>query len=111
MHTWFGSHIHSYHFTGRGCKLICKLKEARGIDRTSLLRREAEGRILQTTPVISIVDDDKAVRLALGSLIRSFGWQAHMYESAEEFLSSGQAAHTACLISDIRMPGMWYRDA
>jgi FixJ family two-component response regulator len=29
-----------------------------------------------------------------------------MYESAEEFLSSGQAAHTACLISDIRMPGM-----
>jgi len=29
-----------------------------------------------------------------------------MYESAEEFLSSGQAAHTSCLISDIRMPGM-----
>jgi FixJ family two-component response regulator len=106
VHTWFGSHIHSYHFTGRGCKLICKLKEARGIDRTSPLRREVEGRILQATPVISIVDDDKAVRLALGSLIRSFGWQAHMYESAEEFLSSGQAAHTTCLISDIRMSGM-----
>jgi len=29
-----------------------------------------------------------------------------MYESAEEFLSSGQAAHTTCLISDIRMSGM-----
>ena len=29
-----------------------------------------------------------------------------MYESAEEFLASGQAAHTACLISDIRMAGM-----
>jgi FixJ family two-component response regulator len=61
---------------------------------------------LKTTPVVSIVDDDRAVRLALGSLIRSFGWQARMYESAEEFLASGQAAHTSCLISDIRMPGM-----
>ena len=61
---------------------------------------------MQTPPVVSIVDDDTAVRLALGSLIRSLGWQALMYESAEEFLASGQAAHTACLISDIRMPGM-----
>jgi FixJ family two-component response regulator len=61
---------------------------------------------LQISPVVSIVDDDRAVRLALGSLIRSVGWQVRMYESAEEFLASGQAAHSACLISDIRMPGM-----
>jgi FixJ family two-component response regulator len=61
---------------------------------------------LQTPPVVSIVDDDTAVRLALGSLIRSLGWQARMYESAEGFLASGQAAHTSCLICDIRMPGM-----
>jgi FixJ family two-component response regulator len=70
------------------------------------LKREVEGRILQITPVVSIVDDDNAVRLALSSLIRSLGWQVRMYESAEEFLSSGQAAHTSCLISDVRMPGM-----
>jgi FixJ family two-component response regulator len=61
---------------------------------------------LQITPVISIVDDDSAMRVALSSLIRSLGWQVRMYESAEEFLASGQAAHTSCLISDIRMPGM-----
>jgi FixJ family two-component response regulator len=61
---------------------------------------------LQITPVVSIVDDDSAVRVALSSLIRSLGWHARMYESAEEFLASGQAAHTSCLISDIRMPGM-----
>src|ERR1700737_2023120 len=73
---------------------------------TARSEREVEGRILQTPPVVSIVDDDKAVRLALGSLIRSFGWQAHMYESAEEFLSSGPAAHPSCLISDVRMHGM-----
>jgi FixJ family two-component response regulator len=70
------------------------------------LKREIKGRILQITPVVSIVDDDRAVRLALGSLIRSLGLQVRMYESAEEFLSSGEAAHTACLISDVLMPGM-----
>jgi FixJ family two-component response regulator len=63
-------------------------------------------RILQITPVISIVDDDQAVRLALGSFVRSLGWQVRMYESAEDFLSSGHAAHTSCLISDVRMSGM-----
>jgi FixJ family two-component response regulator len=61
---------------------------------------------LQIAHVVSIVDDDRAVRLALGSLIRSRGWQVRMYESAEEFLSSGEAVHTACLISDVLMPGM-----
>jgi FixJ family two-component response regulator len=70
------------------------------------LGREVESRILQTPPVISIVDDNRAVRLGLGSFIRSLGWHVRMYESAEEFLASGQAAHTSCLISDIRMPGM-----
>jgi|SRR6202022_2282153 len=73
---------------------------------TARSEREVEGRILQITPVVSIVDDDKAVRLALGSLIRSLGWQARMYESAGEFLSSGEAAQTSCLISDVRMSGM-----
>ncbi len=63
-----------------------KLKVARGTDDTSSRERVVEGPILQITPVVSIVDDDRAVRLALGSLIRSLGWQAHMYESAEEFL-------------------------
>ena len=61
---------------------------------------------MRDSPVVSIVDDDRAVRDALSSLIRSLGWQACKYESAEDFLSSGQAAHTSCLISDIRMAGM-----
>jgi FixJ family two-component response regulator len=61
---------------------------------------------LQTTPIVSIVDDDQAVRRALGSLVRSLGWEARLFESAEAFLASGEAAATACLISDIRMSGM-----
>jgi FixJ family two-component response regulator len=83
-----------------------RAKVAGGIDHTSSRERVTEGPILHITPVVSIVDDDSAVRVALGSLIRSLGWQVRLYESAEEFLSSGQVAHTSCLISDIRMPGM-----
>jgi FixJ family two-component response regulator len=61
---------------------------------------------LQKTPVVSIVDDDQAVRRALSSLVRSMGWEARMFESAEAFLASGDVSDTACLVSDIRMSGM-----
>ena len=61
---------------------------------------------MQATPLVSIVDDDAAVRRALGSLVRSLGWEARMFESAEAFLASGQAGESTCLVSDIRMSGM-----
>ncbi|MEM5384051.1 response regulator [Paraburkholderia phymatum] len=56
--------------------------------------------------VVSIVDDDEAARLAMGSLVRSFGRHTHLYASAEEFLQSGHLASTSCLISDVMMSGM-----
>ncbi|WP_392388457.1 response regulator transcription factor [Cupriavidus campinensis] len=55
---------------------------------------------------MSIVDDEEAVRLATESLVRSFGRQTRLFASAEEFLQSGLLAVTACLISDVMMPGM-----
>jgi FixJ family two-component response regulator len=55
---------------------------------------------------VAIVDDDEAVRVALDGLLRSAGLTARAFESAEEFINSGQQSHTACLITDIRMPGM-----
>jgi FixJ family two-component response regulator len=61
---------------------------------------------LKKTPVISIVDDDEAVRLALRSLVRSLGYVSNVFASAEEFLESSQLKETSCLISDIQMPGM-----
>ncbi|WP_321927709.1 response regulator transcription factor [Paraburkholderia guartelaensis] len=61
---------------------------------------------MSSPPVVSIVDDDQAVRRALGNLVRSFGWEARLFESAEAFLSSADVGETACLVSDIRMPGM-----
>jgi FixJ family two-component response regulator len=56
--------------------------------------------------VIAIVDDDAAVRVALEGLLRSAGLSARAYDSAETFIESGQQSQAACLIADIRMPGM-----
>ena len=56
--------------------------------------------------LISIVDDDDALRNSLDDLIRSIGFRTQGFPSAEAFLSSDQACDTACLILDVRMPGM-----
>jgi FixJ family two-component response regulator len=57
-------------------------------------------------PLISIVDDDDAIRNSLDDLIRSIGFRTEGFPSAEAFLSSNQGKETACLILDVRMPGM-----
>jgi FixJ family two-component response regulator len=54
--------------------------------------------------LVAIVDDDASVRQSARRLIRSFGYRAEAFGSAEEFLDSGQAKRTACLILDVRMP-------
>jgi FixJ family two-component response regulator len=56
--------------------------------------------------VISIIDDDASVRAATNRLVRSLGYAAYTFASADEFLRSPQADTTSCVISDIQMPGM-----
>jgi len=56
--------------------------------------------------MISIVDDDKSVREAANMLIKSLGYATATFASAEEFLESGRLRNTACLITDVQMPGM-----
>jgi FixJ family two-component response regulator len=58
------------------------------------------------TLVISIVDDDSSLRQAIAGLVRSMGFAAEAFRSAEEFVSSGGFRRTSCLIADMRMPGM-----
>ena len=58
------------------------------------------------TKLIAIVDDDDLMRSALQGLLKSVGLPAQTFASSEEFLKSGQQHQTACLIADIRMPGM-----
>ena len=56
--------------------------------------------------LVAIVDDDESVQLALRDLIESDGLPAICFGSAEQFLDSVARSKAACLIADIRMPGM-----
>jgi FixJ family two-component response regulator len=56
--------------------------------------------------LIVIVDDDAAVRKAIASLVESAGFESANFASAEECLTSDRLADCACLIVDVRMPGM-----
>jgi len=58
------------------------------------------------TKLVAIVDDDDSMRSALSGLLKAVGLATQAFASAEEFLKSGQQHQTACLIADIRMPGM-----
>jgi FixJ family two-component response regulator len=62
--------------------------------------------IPRKTNLVAIVDDDDLMRSALQGMLKSVGLPSQAFTSAEEFLMSGQQHHTACLIADIRMPGM-----
>jgi FixJ family two-component response regulator len=56
--------------------------------------------------LVAIVDDDESVQSALQDLIESDGLSTLCFGSAEQFLDSGARHQAACLIADIRMPGI-----
>jgi FixJ family two-component response regulator len=70
-----------------------------------VLLPEAEVK-LSKAPVISIVDDDASVRAATNNLVRSHGYCAHTFASAEEFLHSAYLNDTSCVIADVQMPAI-----
>lgn len=61
---------------------------------------------MATIALISVVDDDESVRESMQGLLRSVGFAARVFASAEEFMNSGHLRDTACLILDVRMSGM-----
>jgi FixJ family two-component response regulator len=61
---------------------------------------------MNSSPQISIVDDDDSVRDALRSLIDAVGFRVEVFASGEDFLNSSYISETDCLITDVRMPGM-----
>jgi len=60
----------------------------------------------QNSRLVAIVEDDESVQLALRDLIESDGLPAICFGSAEQFLDSEARNKAACMITDIRMPGM-----
>ena len=55
---------------------------------------------------IAIIDDDVLVRQALEDCMESAGYLVEGFGSAEEFLESGSIRHAACLIVDVKLPGI-----
>jgi CheY-like chemotaxis protein len=56
--------------------------------------------------LIAIVDDDESIRVMTATLMRSLGFAARGFASAEQFLQSPELGETSCLISDVQMPGI-----
>lgn len=56
--------------------------------------------------IIAIVDDDEPLREALGSVLKAAGFSINTFASAEEYLDSPLREKIACLILDVRLPGM-----
>jgi FixJ family two-component response regulator len=61
---------------------------------------------VSTSQIVSIVDDDASVRAAMQSLLRSLGFVAFVFKSAEDFLRSPRVDDSSCLITDVQMQGM-----
>lgn len=57
-------------------------------------------------PLVYLVDDDEAVRDSLGMLFQSIGLKHEAYPSALDFLQHYDPTRHACLVADIRMPGL-----
>ncbi len=60
----------------------------------------------ETTPIVFVVDDDLSVRRSTERLIRSAGLEVRCFASAREFLKQPTPEVSACLVLDVRMPGL-----
>jgi FixJ family two-component response regulator len=78
-----------------------------GIVAGLLARRYLLNMVIQArAKLVAVVDDDELMRNAVQGLLKAAGYSSRVFASAEEFLSSGLQGTTACLIADVRMPGM-----
>jgi FixJ family two-component response regulator len=60
----------------------------------------------QKSVTVYVVDDDESIRKALKRLLRSLGYHAVTFESAEDFMEATSCRGKGCLVLDIRLPGM-----
>jgi FixJ family two-component response regulator len=57
-------------------------------------------------PQIAVVDDNRSIRTATQDLLNAAGYSACAFENAQSFLASAVHENVACLVADLRMPGM-----
>ena len=56
-------------------------------------------------PTVFVIDDQKAVREALGEMLNVFGFSVETYESADNFLAAIRNPQVGCIVADVRLPG------
>jgi CheY-like chemotaxis protein len=66
----------------------------------------AEKAAMSQHPLISIVEDDQPFRESMRKLVRALGYTVEAFPSAADFLASPLLPETACLVTDVQMPGM-----
>jgi FixJ family two-component response regulator len=57
-------------------------------------------------PLVAVVDDDPSIRNATRDFLKAAGFAAATFADAQSFLGSASRASTACVVADMRMPGM-----
>lgn len=57
-------------------------------------------------PIVFVVDDDRSIRTSTERLVRSIGFAVQTFESAQEFLAAPRPQGPACLVLDVRLPGL-----
>jgi len=62
--------------------------------------------MLPSNRVVAAIDDDRRVRESIQSMLESAGYDAVTFESGEAFLESGALSGVACLVADVRLPGI-----
>lgn len=62
--------------------------------------------MIETAATIHVVDDESAVRTAMGRLLRTMGYQVSLYGSAAEFLAQPPNSERGCVLLDVQMPGL-----
>lgn len=65
-----------------------------------------QGTTLQDKSLIAVVDDDESMREAVKGLLKSLGYDAIAFDSAEDFLNFDRRGRVECLIADVQMPGL-----
>jgi|SRR5579872_413920 len=60
----------------------------------------------EPAPIVFVIDDDRMVREGIQSLIRSVGLRVETFASAQDFLAAKRPDAPACLVLDVRMPGL-----
>jgi FixJ family two-component response regulator len=76
------------------------------VEEESLRGRSGPVALFAAKPIVFVVDDDISVRESLELLIRSSGWHAKIFESAQAFLSEPTSPEPCCLVLDVALPGL-----